>query len=449
MKINPNHYVPPQATDLEEVILGAILIEKDAINRVTSVLEPYHFYKPENSLIFEEIINMNFDGVQIDILTVTQRLKKKGKLDQAGGMYYIATLTNRVVSSSNIESHSLILLEKYALRELITLSIETIDKSVKQNDVFDISDELMRRLDKIFNFIDNKATKTALEVLDSIRKMRRENKNDGLMTGFEKFDSLTNGLKKGNLVVLGARPGMGKTSFALQMAKQVAEQNKSTLFFSLEMMSEEVIKRLESQISGINNKKIETDNLNPFELEQLAIAHKKIRQLSLHIDDTAGLSVPKMKLKAQRVKQKYGLDLIVVDYLQLCTNDKAHNREGEISSISRGLKQLAKDLECPVIALSQLSRALETRSDKRPMLSDLRESGAIEQDADMVTFLYRPKYYDKGLPEDIVEFIISKNRHGSLETINFEFIDYLTIFNATNKSVQDIISGNTRTFDAF
>jgi replicative DNA helicase len=439
MKILPN------AVELEEVVLGACLLEKQAYNDIANILEPKHFYKTSNQLIYECYKEMHFNNIQIDMLTLVEQLKTKGKLIEVGGVMYVAELTNRVSGSAHIVSHALIIVQKYVQRELIAISHETQSKCYEDKDVFEVSEQLLSQLDNVLKFVDNKPTRSVLEVLETVRKERKENKAVQLYTGFGSMDKLTSGLKSGQLIVLAGRPGMGKTAFALQLAKQIAE-NENILFFTLEMMSEELIKRLEAQVSGVSAFKIENNLLDRFEEELLNEAQRKIMKLKLHIDDTSALNIQKLKLKAQRVKNKYGLGCIIVDYLQLCTVTNANNREQEVSVISRTLKEISKELKVPVIALSQLSRAVETRTDKRPQLSDLRESGAIEQDADKVLFLYRDKYYkqkemskeEAEQIDDVVELICAKNRQGATGKVNFIFTDYLTRFEETEKSIINI-----------
>lgn len=442
ISVDINSRILPNALELEEVVLGACLIQKEAFNDIANLLEPKHFYKHPNQLIFEAFKEMNFNNVQIDMLTTVEHLKTKGKLAEAGGGHYVVSLTDKVSSSAHIVTHALIIIQKYVQRELITISHETQIKCYEDNDVFEVSEQLLSQLDNVLKFVDTKPTRSVLEVLDAVRKERKENKAVQLYTGFESMDKLTAGIKAGQLVILAGRPGMGKTAFALQLARQIAENN-NILFFTLEMMSEELIKRLESQVSGVSAFKIENNLLDRYEAEILNEAQRKIMKLKLHIDDTSALNIQRLKLKAQRIKNKFGLGCIIVDYLQLCTVNGANNREQEVSIISRTLKEIAKELKVPVIALSQLSRAVETRTDKRPQLSDLRESGAIEQDADKVLFLYRDKYYkqkemskdEADQFDDNVELICAKNRQGATGKVNFMFTDYLTSFEETDKTI--------------
>lgn len=427
--------VPPQATDLEQAILGAIMLASDSLGKVISELEPKHFYEPKHEIIYQAILDLNYENKPIDILTVKAKLEEKNQLEKAGGVLGVAELTSKVSGSANIAFHSKIVIQCYVQRELITICHNVSDRCYKKEDVFKVSDEMLTSIDGLLNFVSSGEPRLAFEVLEDVIKDREENKGKGLNLGLAEFDELTNGLKQGDLMILAARPAMGKTALSVQIAKNVANDNKQCLFFSLEMSDAQLIKRVESQESGLNSKNIDKGKFYNGEEEMLTEAHKRIRKMGIHIDDTPANSVSKMRLKAKRVKNKYGLDLVVVDYLQLARGEGKGNREQEISEISRGLKVLAKELKVPVIGLSQLSRAVEQRQDKRPLLSDLRESGAIEQDADIVAFLYREKYYNENVTDDITELIVRKHRAGELGTINFEFDGKTTCFKPTEKTI--------------
>lgn len=424
--------IPPQAIDLEMAVLGAILLEADAFDKSNEILKSDYFYKESHKIIYDCFEKLRLKNINIDLLTLVSELKSIDKLDICGGISYIAALTNSINGSANIMHHSRIMQQMYFQRQLIDFCSITINDCYNNQDFFEVTDNLYGKLDKLLNLSDNKETKLIGNVLEIVLKDRKENKTNGLMTGIVEFDKLNNGAKKGDLIILAARPGMGKTAFALQIASNVSKNKENCLFFSLEMSDEQLTKRVESQESEFYIKKIESGVINSYEVEKLSNAHKSIIKMGLHIDDTAGNSIQKMKLKAKRIKQRYGLDLIIVDYLQLISGNTKGNRENEISEISRNLKVMAKELEVPVIALSQLSRAVESRGDKRPMLSDLRESGAIEQDADMVIFLYREKYYNKEIEKDVVEAIVAKNRAGALTTLFFEFMAEITKYKEIN-----------------
>lgn len=434
--------LPPQALDLERTILGAILLEQEALGKVIDFLTPEQFYDNKHAIIYQCFLNLDLSSKPIDFLTLKAELEQINKFDLVGGYVYIAELTSAVNSSANIVEHARIVTQYAIQRNLISICSEVVKKCYNKEDVFEVSDQLLSDIDNALNFIDSNFPRLAGEVLQSIIQDRKENKGKGLMSLFQNLDTLTNGLKPSDLMILAARPAMGKTAFVLQLSSQIVESKKQVLFFSLEMSAEQLIRRVESQISGLNNKNIELGKIFKGEDEKLAEAHKRITKMGLHIDDTAAISVQKMKLKAKRVKAKYGLDLIVVDYLQLASGNGKGNREQEISEISRVLKVIAKELGVPVIALSQLSRAVESRSDKRPLLSDLRESGSIEQDADIVAFLYRDKYYNEELTDDITELIFRKHRNGSLGTLNYLFDGKTTSFKETTEQSNGVLEIN-------
>lgn len=435
--------VPPQAIDLEEAVLGALMLEKDALNDVIDILKPESFYKEAHSTIFESIQELFTKSEPVDILTVTQSLKAKGKLDFVGGAYYISQLTNRVASSANVEFHARIISQKFILRELIRISSETIkDAYDETSDVFDL---LNRAEQDLFGIAQGhlkgstesmtKLIKDAIEHIEDVAK--KPSGISGVETGFRELDKLTSGFQPADMVVLAARPGMGKTAFVLSLARNTAvEFNKGVAVFSLEMSALQLVNRLIASETELSQEKLKKGKLENHEWEQL---HAKINRLSdapLFIDDTPALSVFELRAKCRRLKSQYDIQMVIIDYLQLMTTGSSDgNREQEISMISRSIKSIAKELKVPIIALSQLSRAVETRGgEKRPQLSDLRESGAIEQDADMVMFIYRPAYYgitedEEGMPtDDLGELIIAKHRNGSLDTVKMRFISNLAKF---------------------
>jgi len=431
--------LPPQAVDLEEAVLGAMLLEREALSTVIDILSPQAFYKEQNGRVFAAMVALFNRSEPVDILTVTQELKRTGELEFVGGAYYVSALTNRIASSANIEFHARIVAQKYIQRELIRLSTETIRTAYEDStDVFELLDETTKN---IFEILDSNVRKQHDKMSSLIAKAIEEietaaSHTDGLIgvpSGFTAMDRITGGWQKSDLLILAARPGMGKTAFVVSMARNAAvEFNKPTAIFSLEMSSLQLVKRLISSETEITQDKLLKGNLDNHEFVQL---HERIKKLSvapLYIDDTPALSIFELRAKARRLKENQKIELIIIDYLQLMSGgpEGKGNREQEISQISRGLKSLAKELEVPIIALSQLSRQVENRpgGSKRPQLSDLRESGAIEQDADMVMFIYRPEYYGLEVDEQNeptrgrAEVIIAKNRHGSLETIKLRFI---------------------------
>ena len=438
--------LPPQAVDLEEVVLGAMMIDKKGVDEVIDILQPEAFYKESHQLIFNSIISLFEKQEPIDIKTVSFQLKKDGNLNTVGGDYYLIELSQKVSSSAHIEFHSRIILQKFIQRKLISISNEIIEDSYDEtSDVFDLLDKAESRIYDISQRNLKKNTQSAEDlVLAAKKKIEEISKKEGLSgiaSGFGEIDRLTSGWQPSDLIIVAARPGMGKTAFTLSMARNISvENNMPVAFFSLEMSAIQLITRLISSETGLNSEKLRTGKLEKFEWELLNVKVTNLENAPLYIDDTPSLSIFELRAKARRLSSQFGIKLIVVDYLQLMTlgsSQKSGNREQEISTISRNLKALAKELDIPIIALSQLSRAVELRGGtKRPILSDLRESGAIEQDADIVSFLYRPEYYkiDEWDDEERspalgqAEFIVAKHRNGGLSSIKLKFINSLGKF---------------------
>jgi replicative DNA helicase len=432
--------LPPQALDLEEAVLGALMLEKDALSAVIDILKPDVFYKDSHQKIFEAIQTLFQKSSPIDILTVTAQLRQQGNLELIGGAYYITELTNRVASAANIEYHARIISQKFIQRELIKISTEIISNAYEDTtDIFDLLDHAEKNLFEIaqnnLRRDSRKMDDILRESLDTLEKLK--DKVDGLTgvpSGFTALDKITSGWQPSDLVIIAARPAMGKTAFVLSCARNAAVQfNKPVVVFSLEMSSLQLTNRLISGETEIEQEKIRKGNLAEWEWQQLHSKIGKLTEAPLFIDDTPALNIFEFRAKCRRLKAQHDIQMIIVDYLQLMHgkgDGKGVNREQEIGSISRALKSVAKELNVPVIALSQLSRAVENRpgGSKRPMLSDLRESGSIEQDADMVLFLYRPEYY--GLEEDeqgrsnigIGEVIIAKHRNGETGTVPLRFV---------------------------
>ncbi|WP_425077788.1 replicative DNA helicase [Psychroserpens sp. S379A] len=438
--------IPPQAIDLEEVVLGAMMIDKKGVDEVIDILSPEAFYKEAHKTIFEAIFKLFENSEPIDLLTVSSQLKKDAKLDLIGGDFYLISLTQRVSSSAHIEFHARIILQKYIQRSLIKISNEIIEEAYDETkDVFDLLDNAEAKLYEVTQGNVKKSTETAQSLVIQAKKKIEEISNkegmSGIPTGFTKLDKLTSGWQPSDLIIIAARPGMGKTALTLTMARNIAvDSNIPVAFFSLEMSSVQLITRLISSETNLSSEKLRTGKLEKHEWEQLNVKVKTLEKAPLFIDDTPSLSIFDLRAKARRLVSQYGIKMIMIDYLQLMTaggSQKGGNREQEISTISRNLKALAKELSVPVIALSQLSRAVETRGgSKRPLLSDLRESGAIEQDADIVSFIYRPEYYkidewdddDRSPTEGQGEFIVAKHRNGGLENIRLKFIGHLGKF---------------------
>ncbi len=433
--------VPPQAKDLEEAVLGAMMLERGAFDIVVEILKPNCFYVEAHQRILGAMQSLANKSQPIDILTVAEELRTKEELDLVGGPYYLTRLTNAVVSAANIEAHARIILQKFIQRELIRVSGEIINDAFEDaTDVFDLLDDAET---KLFEITNNNLRKN-FESIDSVlvNTIKRiedlRNKNEdltGVASGFPSLDRVTYGWQRTDLIILAARPAVGKTAFALNLARNAAMQaGKPTpvAFFSLEMSASQLVQRILSAESEIWLEKISRGKMEEHEMKQLyARGVQRLAQAPLFIDDTPALNIFELRAKCRRLKNKHDIGLIIVDYLQLMSgtgDGRNSNREQEISNISRNLKALAKELSIPIIALSQLSRAVETRGagkdgTKMPQLSDLRESGAIEQDADMVMFLYRPDYYDitaneMGENNRGDTFVrIAKHRNGSLETI--------------------------------
>lgn len=438
--------VPPHAVDLEEAVLGALMLESNALNDVVEILKPESFYRIEHQKIYEAITSLFGADQPVDILTVTSWLKKEGQLDLVGGPYFVSQLTDRVASSANAEFHARIIAQKYIQRELIRVSGDIYHEAFE--DTTDVLDLLDKAEGNLFAVAEGNLRKSYDSMSSLVKQALSEieeasNKDGGITgvpTGFTELDKMTNGWQKSDLLIIAARPAMGKTAFVLSMARNMAIDFKRPIaFFSLEMASVQLVNRLISSESGIAGEKLKKGQLDTADWEHMHASLKQLGEAPIFIDDTAALSVFELRAKCRRLKAQHDIQMIVIDYLQLMTaggNQKGGNREQEISTISRSLKSLAKELEVPVIALSQLSRAVETRGgNKRPMLSDLRESGAIEQDADMVMFLYRPEYYgievseETNLPtEGLTELIIAKHRSGATGTVPLRFVNTLAKF---------------------
>ncbi|EHQ43264.1 MULTISPECIES: replicative DNA helicase [Myroides] len=433
--------LPPQVTDFEEAVLGAMMIDKKGIDEVIDILQPEAFYKEGHKYIFEAIDQLFVGNQPIDLLTVSAQLRKNAKLDMAGGDAYLVSLTQKISSSAHIEFHSRVILQKFIQRSLIRISNEIIEDAYDETtDVFDLLDKAEAKLYEVTQGNIKKSSETAQSLVAQAKKRIEEISTkeglSGLPTGFHKLDELTSGWQPSDLIIIAARPGMGKTAFVLSMARNIAiEAGAGVAFFSLEMSSVQLITRLISSETGLSSEKLRTGKLEKHEWEQLNVKVKDLERAPLFIDDTPSLSIFDLRAKARRLASQYGIKLIVIDYLQLMTAGGSQkgggNREQEISTISRNLKALAKELDIPVIALSQLSRAVETRgTSKRPLLSDLRESGAIEQDADIVSFIYRPEYYKIEEWDDEfrsptagqAEFIVAKHRNGGLDNIRLKFL---------------------------
>lgn len=436
--------VPPQAVEAEEMVLGAMLLESNCVEDVITVIPNGQcFYKETNATIFDAILELYRDNKPIDLITVTDQLRKNGRLDFVGGPNYVTELTIRISSAANVEFHSRIILEKYFLRRIIEHSSRSSNSAFEEKDPFEIMDGLYSALVNLTDMVTGKKKLSMHQLLKQNLDKIDDTKNipdhvTGVHSGFKKLDKITAGWQDTDFIILAARPGMGKTALALSFARTAAvDFGLEVLYFSLEMADAQLVLRLQSAEAEIELERLKRADINDSEIETLVNKSGNLDIDNLVIEDEPGINVMRLKAKCHKHKKDRGaLHLIIVDYLQLMSgDDKSSNREQEISYISRNLKAAAKDLGVPVIALSQLSRAVETRGgDKKPQLSDLRESGSLEQDADMVMFLYRPEYY--GIIEDhngiptlgVAQLIIAKNRQGALETVWMKFVAKFTTF---------------------
>lgn len=436
--------IPPQAPDLEEAVLGAIMLEKDAILQVIDILKPESFYRDQHQKIFQAIIDLTSSNRAIDLLTVTEELRRKKELEEVGGPVFVSQLTSRIASTAHLEFHARIVAQKFIQRELIRVSSEiqhrAFDESTDVDDLLDFSEA------ELFNIaqgnIKKESQKVNVLIKEAIAQIQEASKRAdsliGIPSGFTKLDRLTNGWQGSDLVIIAARPSMGKTAFVLSMTRNMAvEHNRAVAIFSLEMASLQLVNRLIVAETELPSTRIRNGKLADFEWEQLDYKIKRLVDAPIFIDDTPAISVFELRAKARRLKRQHNIDILIIDYLQLMTGsaDTRGNREQEVSTISRALKSIAKELDIPVIALSQLNRSVEIRTgSKRPQLSDLRESGAIEQDADMVIFIHRPEKY--GLLEDeegnslrgLAEIILAKHRNGPIGDVLLKFKDEFAKF---------------------
>ncbi|MDE5567056.1 MAG: replicative DNA helicase [Muribaculaceae bacterium] len=428
----------PRDTDVEAAVLGALMIEKDAYTVVCDILKPESFYEPAHQKVYEAIQTLGASQQPIDLLTVTEQLKRNGTLDEVGGAAFVVQLTSNVTSAAHVEFHSRIVAQKYLARELISFSAQ-IEKNAFDESI-DVDDLLQEAEGKLFEISQRNVKKDVTQIdpvitsaLDQIQAAaNRTSGLSGLQTGFHELDKVTSGWQNSDLIIIAARPAMGKTAFVLSMAKNMAvNYNIPIAVFSLEMSNLQLVNRLISNVCELPGEKIKSGQLTSLEWDQLMARIKHLNGAPLYIDDTASLSVFELRTKARRLVREHDIKMIIIDYLQLmnASGMKFGSREQEVSMISRSLKQLAKELNIPIIALSQLSRQVENRSDnKRPQLSDLRESGAIEQDADIVCFIHRPEYYYHSDTDPsgkdirgLAEFIIAKHRSGSVKDVNMRF----------------------------
>lgn len=444
--------VPPQNIEAEQSVLGAMLIEKEAIPKVMEILRDTDFYREAHRVIFNAMLELYNKNEAVDMITVTEILKRDNKLEDVGGIAYVTSLANAVPTAANVTYHASIIEEKSILRQLVSVSTQIASMGYEAND--DVKNIIDSAESKILEISNRKKTAdfTPINeiVLDSFKSiealMGNKNGLTGLPTGFEDLDNLTSGLHGSDFIILAARPSMGKTAFALNVvqnvairaAKKVGEAPKTVAFFSLEMSKEQLVQRMLCAEANIDSQRLRIGELRDEDWAMLINTADTLSSANIYIDDTAGITAMDMRSRARRLKAEHGLDLIVVDYLQLMQGSGKKNNSGdrqqEVSEISRSLKALARELDVPVIALSQLSRSVEARQVKRPMLSDLRESGSLEQDADIVAFLYREDYYNPETEnKNITELIIAKHRNGPVDTVNLFFHKQYTKFVGLSK----------------
>lgn len=429
--------IPPHNLEAERSTLGAAMLSKDALMDVSEEVKPEDFYSESNKEIFEAIMELYRNNSAVDMLTVCEELNKKKALDMVGGRAYIATLTSEVPSTANAGEYAKIVAEKAMIRKLISATEELSARGYE--DKIAASDLINQAEGDIFRIAQqrqkNDYTKIQDVLMKNLKILDEAQKNGGnvvgLPTGFKTLDEKTSGLHKSDLIILAARPGMGKTAFALNIAQQSAiKADASVLIFSLEMSKEQLGQRLIAMQARVESEKLKKGDLDRKDWDRINVALNELNGTKIVIDDSPGISIMEMRNKCRRLKAEQGLDLIVVDYLQLMTYDgRADSRQQEISALSRNLKLLAREMDCPVIVLSQLSRAPELRQDKRPMLSDLRESGSIEQDADIVIFLYRDDYYNENSEKPgVCEVHLAKHRSGSTDRVELTWVGRYTKF---------------------
>ena len=433
----------PSNVDAERAILGAILLNDECYHSISEILIPTDFYMPAHKAIYQAIVTLAGSNQRVDMITLQHQLEAQKEMGVAGGVIYLVGLQEDIPAVGLIEQHAQIVKSKSTLRTLINSSVGIITNCYNQSDkdIETIIDEAERTIFEVSSRTSNKDfvqldiwLRKTFQHLSSIKSSAKG--VTGVTSSFEQLDNMTSGFQKGDLIILAARPSMGKTAFSLNLAVNAAKNKMSVGFFSLEMSAEQLTLRLLSTESGIDHQKIRNATISSEEWIELTHVAADLAQMKFYIDDTAGISIMELRAKARKLKAKGELDMLIVDYLQLLHSNKKHeNRHQEVSEISRALKGLAKELELPIIALSQLSRAVDSRMDKRPMLSDLRESGAIEQDADVIMFMYRDIVYNTETENPAsAELIIGKQRNGPTGTVPLQFIRELTKFESAGNS---------------
>ncbi|MDE6548436.1 MAG: replicative DNA helicase [Muribaculaceae bacterium] len=435
---DPTGKLPPRDTDLEEAVLGALMIEKDAYMNVCDILSPESFYDPTNQKIFNAIMQLGLSQRPIDMLTVVEQLRANGELEEVGGAVKITSLTSNIYSAANVEYHAKIVAQKYLARRLISYATNIETKAFDEGN--DIDDLLQEAEALLFDISQNQIKREVTQIdpvinlaIEQIQNAANSSSGlSGLRTGYTDLDKMTSGWQPSDLIIIAARPAMGKTAFVLSMAKEMTvTYNIPVAIFTLEMANVQLVKRLLSNVASLEGEKIKSGQLSNEEWDRLNASLKNVYSAPLYLDETPGLSITELRTKARRLVREHGVKMIMIDYLQLMSAGglKLGSREQEVSTISRSLKALAKELNIPIIALSQLNRSTETREDKRPVLSDLRESGAIEQDADIVCFIHRPEYYTRSTEDaqnhdirGLAELIVAKHRSGAVGDVKLRFV---------------------------
>lgn len=427
----------PAQIDAEKSVLGAVLLDDSCLSTLEEILQPQDFYVLAHQTIYKRMLDLARDNKRIDMITLQDALEKESELQTVGDITYLVELQENIPAFGMLEQHVKIIRTKSVLRDLIGSSVDIITSCYNQNesDIDHVIDEAEK---KIFQIMHNRSSQNFVQLNIWLKKtfqhlssIKSSSKGvTGVTTSFKMLDKFTSGFQPGDLIILAARPSMGKTSLALNVAINSAKVSNGVGIFSLEMAAEQLTLRLLSTESGIDHQKIRNATISSEEWIELTHVAAELGEMKLYIDDTPGLNIMELRAKARKLKAKHNVDMIVIDYLQLLTSGKRHeNRHLEVSEISRFLKALAKELSIPIIALSQLSRAVDSRTDKRPMLSDLRESGAIEQDADVIMFLYRDIVYNSETENpELSELIIGKQRNGPTGTIPLRFVRELTKF---------------------
>jgi replicative DNA helicase len=452
--------LPPQAPELEEAVLGALMLEKDAFSIISDILKPESFYEETHQSIFGAIYNLAMQQKPVDVLTVVEELKKRGELESVGGAIYVAELTDKVASAAHVEYHARIISQKYLARQLITFSSDVVNQAF--DEMIDVDDLMQETESKLFEISQRNVKKDVVQINPVIKEAlnnlqiaaNREDGLSGLQSGFKKLDEITSGWQNSDLVIIAARPAMGKTALVLSMARNMAVNYKFPIgLFSLEMSNVQLVNRLIVNVCQITGDKIKSGRLTEEEWIRLDSKIKDLYDAPIYVDDTPSLSIFELRTKARRLVREHGVKIIIIDYLQLMNASGMNygSREQEVSMISRSLKGLAKELNIPIIALSQLNRGVETRQGegKRPQLADLRESGAIEQDADIVCFIHRPEYYkitedEHGSTIGIAEIIISKHRNGATGIVRMKFESEYALFKDEEPQYAEFTSSMNR-----